>query len=198
MAITGIPGLYYLANAVDQSLIDDIEMFLVMTEEWHTVGTATNSRQVIHYGYKYQYRTGKATEPTDPNPPIIEALRTRLFDIRLSATENELRIPTTARMDQCIINRYLAGQGIGAHIDNASYDDWIACFTFGSGVCMEFTKNHQTVELYTEPGSLYIMSGEARYGWKHQQRMRLSDVVNGMRIPRGTRTSVTFRTVAFS
>jgi alkylated DNA repair dioxygenase AlkB len=194
--ITGVPGLYYLADVVDAGMSDDVDLFLAMTEDWKSVGTAANSRQVIHYGYEYQYRTGKATKPTSPNPPIIESLRLRLFDLNFTIPTGEtIRIPSTARMDQCIINQYLPGQGIKAHIDNASYDDWIACYTFQSGAIMEFTKGNQLVELYTRPNSLYIMSGESRFEWKHEQRARKYDTVNGEKISRGTRTSITFRTV---
>jgi alkylated DNA repair dioxygenase AlkB len=51
------------------------------------------------------------------------------------------------------------------------------------------------VPILIEPGSLYVMQGEARYQWKHGIMARKSDVYSGRRIQRGRRISLTFRTV---
>ena len=91
--------------------------------------------------------------------------------------------------NQCIINRYLPGQGIGAHIDVKSYGDHIVCFTLGSGREMEFTRDDDNYCLYTEPRSAYVMSGDSRYKWKHQMRLRKSD--SG--VSRSVCYSITFR-----
>ena len=70
----------------------------------------------------------------------------------------------------------------------------IACLTLGSGVEIEFTRpKHESFKIYTEPNSLYIMSGDARYFWKHAISQRKNDKINGKNKPRGTRISLTFR-----
>jgi len=44
-----------------------------------------------------------------------------------------------------------------------------------------------------EPHSLLMLSGEARYSWSHEIPARQSDLIEGMRVTRGRRVSLTFR-----
>jgi alkylated DNA repair dioxygenase AlkB len=197
---TNIPGLYYIPNAFE-NWTTPLQNFLESDAKWHSIGTATNSRRVAHYGFAYEYKTGKAKGPTDPFPPIIVSLRDEIKALMWttqSPSPNFCMVPYDMPLNQCIINEYTPGQGIGAHVDNESYDDWICCFTLGSGAVIEFTSvsNPAMKEyLYTEPGSMYFMSGEARWQWKHEQRPRKTDVVEGVKVSRNTRTSITYRTV---
>src|SRR5690606_9977836 len=98
--------------------------------------------------------------------------------------------------NQCIVNRYLPGQGISAHIDKETFGPVIACFTLGSGTDITFSRtldgNKVTIDKHVEPCSLYIMTGESRYNWKHEIKSRLYD----NDVKRNTRISVTFRTVS--
>jgi len=87
----------------------------------------------------------------------------------------------------------LPGQGISKHIDVKSYGNIIGCFTLGSGATMIFRKGNVTKEIYVESNSLYIMSGECRYNWTHEMIGKKSDIVNGIKISRDRRISVTFR-----
>ena len=64
-------------------------------------------------------------------------------------------------------------------------------FSFGSDISINFTKNSVEKEVLIEKESLYIMSGESRYKWKHEIKQRKYD--NG--IPRKRRISVTFRKI---
>ena len=70
------------------------------------------SRRVQHYGYRYAYR-GQSRDRHEPAPPLprwaeVVADRLRpLFDGR--------------RPEQCIVNEYRPGQGIGMHADHASF-----------------------------------------------------------------------------
>ncbi len=98
---------------------------------------------------------------------------------------------------QSIVNEYLPGQGISAHTDSLAYGETIQCYTLGSGAIMRFTHavTGEIQELYVEPRSVYTMTGEARYQWKHEMVARKSDVVEGKRVTRGRRVSVTLRSV---
>ena len=59
---------------------------------------------------------------------------------------------------------------------------------------MKFTrKGFSPYKLYTEPYSMYIMTGKSRYEWKHQMRPRKLD---GKSIPRKECFSITFREVS--
>ena len=146
-----------------------------------------NSRQVAHFGFQYDYLNGDIQAPAPEFPPIIEELRQKILqDCGQHLSEKCL-------FNQCIINRYLPGQGISAHADRCEYGEEIACLTLGSGAEMEFTrKNYPAHKLYVESGSLYLMKGESRYLWKHQMRSRKTDPGHG---PRDIRFSITFRTV---
>jgi alkylated DNA repair dioxygenase AlkB len=104
-------------------------------------------------------------------------------------------IDPSHEFNQCIINKYEPGQGINKHIDIKAYGPVIGCFTFGSGAVMTFRRKDEVHHLYVKPNSLYIMSGESRLLWTHEMPSRKSDMVEGKKIPRGLRISVTFRHV---
>jgi alkylated DNA repair dioxygenase AlkB len=185
-----VSGLYYCPNFLtpDESkiLIDDLKK----NDKWVGVSSNKNSRRVIHYGYIYSYTGGPLT-PTDPIPDLYKSLIERFQAL----IKNIFGDPVPL-FDQLIINEYLPGQGISAHTDHTTkFGSIIVCITLISGVEMEFTKQgHPPTNLYVEPDSLYIMSGDARYLWKHAIAQRKNDLVKGINVPRGTRISLTFRT----
>jgi alkylated DNA repair dioxygenase AlkB len=98
-------------------------------------------------------------------------------------------------MDQLIINEYKPGQGIAAHIDHEKFfGPIIICLTVFSGTEINFINKFNDLDVKTirvEPRSLYIMSGDARYKYKHEICHRIED--HG--IKRGTRISLTYRSV---
>jgi alkylated DNA repair dioxygenase AlkB len=188
-------GLKYFTNILSEEFSTKLKEFIESNEfkEDSFLVNAKNpeSRLVAHYGYKYGYRNGNIQEKTKDFPKIIQELK----ELILQFFQNQgVSLPEdSAIWNQCIINRYLPGQGIGAHIDRPEYGDEIACVTVGGGAEMEFSRiGFDTYKLYTEDGSLYLMTGESRQLWKHQMRSRLSDPKHG---ERQTRYSFTFRTV---
>lgn len=202
---TEIPGLYYIANCIPANVAELVSNGLIETFITNgpafTVGNGRNSRRVMHYGYEYNYKTGDVTQPAPPFPPWVNALVDIIRSIGIGSENGEIKL------DQCLINKYEAGQGIAAHIDSLKYGEFIYCFTFASGAHMEFThpKTNVRVVVYTEPNSLYIMSGDARYVWRHEMRPVKTDIVmrydededtyNEEKIKRGVRTSITFRSL---
>jgi alkylated DNA repair dioxygenase AlkB len=50
-----------------------------------------------------------------------------------------------------------------------------------------------TQDVYVEDGSLYIMSGPARWNWTHEIKGLKTDIIDGKRVKRNTRISITFR-----
>jgi alkylated DNA repair dioxygenase AlkB len=62
---------------------------------------------------------------------------------------------------------------------------------------MEFThvKTRQKTPLFLARRSLVVLSGEARYDWRHAIPGRKSDTQEGRMVPRGRRLSLTFRNV---
>jgi len=186
-------GLIYLSDFIPPLFSNEINEFLEKLELTPVPGLnnviGKNPRMVKHYGYVYDYTTGNTLEKTDEYPKLISDLRDTIYHVLDDDDEENL-------FDQCIINKYLPGQGINAHIDKLTYGDKVASFTFNSGVEMEFQyQKTKSFKLYVKPDSLYIMTDESRFDWTHQIRPRKSDVVNGQVKPRKTRFSITFRSV---
>lgn len=91
--IINIPGLEYIPNYItlqqSSTLLNQID-----TKSWNT----DLKRRVQHYGYKYNYKKQNVDDSmkADPIPDFLQ-----LFN----------------QFDQVIVNEYLPGQGISAHID---------------------------------------------------------------------------------
>jgi alkylated DNA repair dioxygenase AlkB len=97
-----------------------------------------------------------------------------------------------------IVNEYLPGQGISAHVDHVgSFGPVVASVSLLSACVMEFThpEDRTCVPVVLEPGSLCVMTGPARFTWRHSIPARKSDPGPNGRVPRGRRVSVTLRTV---
>lgn len=147
-------------------------------------------RRVQHYGWRYDYRERRVTDDMRLGP---------LPDWLLSATEAvENLAEFDRRPDQVIVNEYLRGQGISAHVDcTACFGPAIASLSLGGPAEMVFRhrKSGERRSLMLEPLMLLILSGEARYDWTHEIPARKSDLVDGERQLRARRVSLTFRTV---
>ena len=55
--------------------------------------------------------------------------------------------------------------------------------------------SERTVDLYLQPGSLMVFSGEVRYNWLHSIALRKVDKVDGLLKFRHRRVSLTFRKI---
>ncbi|MCA9005143.1 MAG: alpha-ketoglutarate-dependent dioxygenase AlkB [Planctomycetaceae bacterium] len=100
--------------------------------------------------------------------------------------------------NQMIVNEFEPGQGMESHEDGEPcMGNAIASLTLGSGCSMIFNKvtGTESRSVYLEPRSIVILSGEARCSWEHSVSRQTFDDVNGERIPRSRRISLTFRTV---
>ena len=130
----------------------------------------------------------------------------------LLAVQNPASAQNTT-FDQCIINKYEPGQGIGAHSDSAEFDDIIGCFTLCTdaektnvGCCNqklspgEMKFQHPLLQLpphkvLTEHGSLYIMPEPSRSQYTHCMIGRRTDMIDGVRTHRAVRISINFRSL---
>ena len=147
-------------------------------------------RRVQHYGWRYDYRA-RTVSPDMRLGPLPDWLAPLAQSLSREAEFDA--IP-----DQVIINEYQPGQGISAHIDCAPcFGPAIASLSLTGCAEMVLRNTHtdDRISLRLEPGSLLILSGEARYDWTHEIPARKSDVIDGARQPRSRRVSLTFRTV---
>jgi len=182
---SAVPGLQYIQDFITPAQHDTL-LQQIDGQPWLT----ELRRRVQHYGFKYDYR-GRAVDESMRLGPLPDWA---LEIVRLVKERN--LTPDTP--DQVIVNEYEPGQGIAPHVD------CVPCFTatvlslsLGSAAVMEFTNkaSRDVVPLLVEPRSLLVMSGAARYDWRHGIVARKTDEYGGRRIVRGRRVSVTLRKV---
>ena len=148
------------------------------------------SRRVQHYGARYHYDSSQVAEigSAPPAPKVLSAIGKRLFD-----EHGFERIP-----EQIIVNEYLEDQSIAAHIDRNSFGPKVATVSLLESWYMTFRSPDglKKIEVLLEKNSLAIMTGASRSEWKHAIMSRGTDSIGGMKIPRGRRLSITFRTIS--
>jgi alkylated DNA repair dioxygenase AlkB len=174
-----IPGLRYVPGFLDP---DAQARLLAATDAgaWQRSG----GRAVQIYGYTYHHTKGGIYRIGDL-PSWVDDLATRL--VRDGLMPNQ--------PDQMIANDYTPGSGIFPHVDLEAFADTIVSISLGSACVMEFTDtdSNRLEQLLLDPGSALVLSGDARYRWKHGIPARATDVWMGRDLPRGRRVSLTFR-----
>jgi alkylated DNA repair dioxygenase AlkB len=183
-----IPGMAYYPNYIDALQETDL-LKQIDQGTWQT----DLKRRVQHYGYRYDYRARLASLDDDlgPLPSWVLNLVNRLWQEQIFD-----RAP-----DQVIVNEYVPGQGISAHIDCVPcFGPVVASLSLGGACMMEFSNSNQDQKaaVYLAPCSLLVLSGAARDQWRHEIKARKSDMIAGLKTPRLRRVSLTFRTMKFS
>jgi alkylated DNA repair dioxygenase AlkB len=176
-----IDGIRYVPGYLDQETHDRL-LAAVDDHRWQT--SVDHGVQV--YGYSYDHRLG-AAYCIGPLPDWAAAVAQRLHHDGYAA-----RMP-----NQLVANEYRPGAGIFDHQDQAVFGDVVISVSLGSTCVMRFTRPDRDgcEELLLEPKSLLVLSGEARWRWKHGIPGRASDVWDGRAYVRSRRVSLTFRAV---
>lgn len=141
-----IPGLTYIPDFISAQE-QDFLLSQIDQQPWLT----DLKRRVQHYGYKYDYKA----RSVDHN-----AYLGSLPDW-LSSVSNKLHNDGIFSLapDQAIVNEYLPGQGISAHIDCVPcFADTIASLSLGSPCIMEFSnpKTGEKKSIVLEDRSLIV------------------------------------------
>lgn len=101
--------------------------------------------------------------------------------------------------DQLLVNEYTPGQGIASHIDHEKhFGDVVCSLSLGSACVMDFQSkaDSEQVHMLLPVRGLLALRDDARYQWKHGITKRKSDKLDdGTVLKRGTRISLTFRTM---
>ena len=142
------------------------------------------SRRRQFYGRSYYH-----PEVTTEIPSLFLALAARLYDEGL----------VTAPPDHVLINDYLPGQGIAAHLDEMPHpDSQVVTISLLDTYPMLFARigSAELYEQWLERRSVAVMSGASRTEWTHEIVKRKADVIQGggKRL-RKRRVSVTYRTM---
>jgi alkylated DNA repair dioxygenase AlkB len=179
--IPKIPGLKYIIDYIDQKQEDEL-LQIIDSLPWNT----DLSRRVQHYGFSYDYKSKKIiNQYLGALPDFLAKLAKNLYNCGIFP-----QIP-----DQVIVNEYLPGQGIAAHIDCAdSFGSTICSISLASLCVMNFIKK-QKIPFFLQPRSLLVLTDEARFIYKHEIPARKYDNFFGIKSPRKRRVSITFRKV---
>ncbi len=136
------------------------------------------NRKTHSFGWRYDFDDASFA-PSDPIPEWLQPLRQRAADLA------DCRPPDFVH---ALVARYDPGAGIGWHRDRDVFDKVVG-FSFASPATLRFRQRvpdgFRRVRLTVEPGSAYLLSGEARHDWEHS-------IAPGEQL----RFSVTFRTLS--
>ena len=185
-AFDDINGLNYIENYITD-IQHDWLLDTIAKQPW----LDDLKRRVQHYGYKYDYKARKVNRDMyiDELPEWLKRLSEKIH--------KDGHMIEAA--DQVIVNEYLPGQGIAAHIDcEPCFKDTIVLLSLGSGCIMDFTNKYDKtmkIPVWLESKSLVVLSGDARDKWLHGIAVRKTDEWNGQKYRRGCRVSLTFRNV---
>jgi alkylated DNA repair dioxygenase AlkB len=143
-------------------------------------------RRIQQYGLGYASELGRSPEWLRELPDFLIPLAERV-----ARDAAFVRFP-----ENCVINEYIPPLGIGAHRDYPSFGPTIACVSLGSDILTDFIqpKAGLRVSVHVPARSLWVITGPARSEWQHGIATRLNDVIDGVRVRRGRRVSITFRT----
>ena len=157
-------GLSFYQNILPETLLNEVHKYLSKLKSnpyFNSIGQTKNAnlrRKVIQFGYEYVYSTHSVRKLDREIPSLLLKMI------------NYIEYPNKITINQCIINEYLPGDGISAHIDAECFGPAIFCFSFGTEGIMVFT-NQTSHDLYYQQvpnNSLYTMERESRYVWKHE------------------------------
>lgn len=145
------------------------------------------ARRTQHYGYGYNYRSKNLT----PGPP----LEGPVLEIAQIIEKAGLMNPV-----QCIVNEYTRNQGIAPHIDNLAFGPTVIGVSIGADGVLVFERGRERFECFLPRRSFMMMTGSARYEWKHgiDKRVIYNDS-NGQKITKPTDyrcISLTYRELA--
>ena len=139
----------------------------------------TARRRVVSYGGKYDFSAHRL-EPSVPLPAELEPLRTKVAAWLGIAPE---------AFTQTLVAEYREGTPLGWHRDVPDYEDVLGISLAGEAI-LRFRpyppvapKKADVVRLAVAPRSIYLLRGEARWGWQHS-----------VAATRELRYSITFRT----
>jgi alkylated DNA repair dioxygenase AlkB len=129
------------------------------------------NRRIVSFGWRYDFSAGKLEKAGDI-PAFLLPLRA-VAAVFAGLSPEELQ--------HALVTEYPPGAAIGWHKDKASFDDVIGVSLISP--CLFRVRKRsgsawQRASLRLEPGSAYLLRGEARAHWEHSipavERLRYS------------------------
>jgi alkylated DNA repair dioxygenase AlkB len=150
----------FLNSQVERDLVDEIRR-LPLAEAKYRQFTA--KRRIVSYGGSYDF-SSRELLPANPIPPFLYPLREQI------ATWVE--VPATD-FAHALIAQYEVGTQLGWHRDVPEFELVVGVSLVGS--CRmrlrpyppKGGRDPNTLALDLRPRSIYVMRGDARWGWQH-------------------------------
>jgi alkylated DNA repair dioxygenase AlkB len=154
------PGLIFVLKFLDSrqesTLLDSMRSISFASFKMRGV---TARRRVAHFGLHYSFPTNSLTSAR-AIPAWLLPIRERAAIVAGIASE---------QFEEALVTEYAPGAGIGWHRDAPPFG--IVCgISLGAACRMRFrhrADHRRTLALPLPPGSLYVMTGEARSDWEH-------------------------------
>lgn len=181
-----LDGLFYQPELIDAeyevALLSEVRRLPFRNFEFHGY---LGKRQVVSYGWRYDYTGRGALQEADAIPDFLLELR------QLAASFAKLE---PANLQQVLVTQYEPGAGIGWHRDKPVFEQVIGVSLLAPCVIRfrhrdskEETGKRRVwrrVSVPVQNRSIYLLSGPARWEWEHS----IAGVAE-------TRYSVTFRSL---
>ena len=160
--VEGVPGLIYVPGFVDAAEQEELLSLLDEGAGWDV--KTFEGRHMIHYGTEFAYSRGQivGAHTVPDTGDVLTALVDRLVEGGAFPQ----------RPNQTLACRYPPGGGIGYHVDRTDiFGDIVVGLSLVIPTRFGFKPvdpdDERRVILMMEPGSLYILSGQARFTWRH-------------------------------
>ena len=181
---TGVPGLKYVLDFISEREEEEL-VASIDQAGWRS----ERKRRVQHYGWRYKVWKIDASMRIGPLPDWAVRLAQRLVSSRL----------LTDLPDQVTVNEYVRDQSIAKRVDSEkNFADGIATISLLESWNMVFHENKKQGRKEIQRldrRSAAIMTGDARYRWKHEIPKRKYEPGPTGRVERRRRISLTFRKV---
>ena len=118
------------------------------------------NRKTKTFGWRYDFDDATFT-PAEPIPQWLHPVRARAAAFAGLAPEQFAHV---------LLARYDPGAGIGWHRDRPQFEQVVG-ISLGAPATMRFRQRvasgFRRANVHLEPGSAYLLSGEARWEWEH-------------------------------
>jgi alkylated DNA repair dioxygenase AlkB len=193
------PGLFFIQSILSES--EETELLADMAlAPGHIMPHAPHAQE---YGWKYSRPVSTIQLTPEYNLGELPGWMTRLWTTCVSRVSMPAEVQAVAHLlpDHGIVNRYKPGGGCAAHVDHKTFwGTWVLGVSLQSGCMLEMRRESEPADstplnIWLPARSAYVFTGDSRFKWTHAIAPVLFDTLNGERIERGDRTSVTLRTI---
>lgn len=146
-----------LPRSLQNTLVSDISALPFKNFDFHGF---RGKRRVISFGWKYDFEIERIRKIGEIPPMLLPARA-------LAASLAELE-PT--ELKQALVTEYRPGAPIGWHRDKVAFGVVVGLSLLSSCTLRlrrKVEERWERVSIIAEPGSAYVLSGQARAEWKH-------------------------------